>query len=83
MRPGKIKIKITVTRVYDAEFTDTRAASLMFKELERDPNPTIIESRSDVGDHGRWSICACAGTKTVSVESLAVETARLAAEDVA
>lgn len=73
MRPGKIRLKITVTRVYDAEFTDTLAASQMLQELERDPNPTTIESRSDVGPSGRWSIRSCRDTRCVSVESLSVE----------
>lgn len=67
-----MQIKITVTRIYDAEFDDTLSASQMFKELEHDSNPTTIESRSDVGSNGHWSIRACRDAKRVCVEPVPV-----------
>lgn len=61
---SKMKIKVTVTRVYEAEFADVLAASAMFKHLEHDANPTTIEGCS--GD--RWNIRACPGARLVAVE---------------
>jgi hypothetical protein len=66
----KMQIKVTVTRVYDAEFDNTLVASQMFKELERDPNPTTIEGRTDSGAAGSWRIRACRDAKHVSVETV-------------
>lgn len=50
----RCRLKITVTRYYDAEFEDTLAASEMIKALESDPHPT---SQSGITT-GRWKITA-------------------------
>lgn len=61
----RCKIKVTVTRIYEADFEDTLACAEVFKALERDHNPTTIERMS--GD--RWTLRVCDGVSDKSVES--------------
>ena len=60
------KIKVTVTRIYEADFEDTLACAKMFKALEQDRNHTTIENMS--GD--RWALRVCDGAADKSVESV-------------
>ena len=61
----KVKLKVTITKIFEAEFDDTLAASRMFKTLERDPRIGALTGTSGEG----WSVRQI--HERHSVESLA------------
>ncbi|HSX22422.1 MAG TPA: hypothetical protein VLE97_06555 [Gaiellaceae bacterium] len=48
----KVKLKVTITKIFEAEFDDALAASRMFKTLERDPQIGALTGTSGEG----WSV---------------------------